>query len=247
MDEGARAGGTARVVRALAGVLEPSRARVLEQALGGDLPDELRDGLRQAAEPLLSNLGLRPRGLLGEELALHDLPLVALDRVADRASQAGAVDQPLEEVVLGALLERAQRQIFIVQPREHDDRHRGRSLVRPDNGLQAARVGQREIEEDDVGLLRAERLERLRQVIYLCHLGAHPPILRQQLAQEARITWVVLDEEDADRHLFQSPVFHSPLFQSGAHDGGSLAMVNQNSSIDFTTVKNLSKSTGLVM
>src|SRR6201999_2099994 len=52
--------GTGRALRpgALAGVLEPAGARVLEDPLGRDLPDDLGDGLGQGPEALLADLGL---------------------------------------------------------------------------------------------------------------------------------------------------------------------------------------------
>ena len=67
------------------------------------------------------------------------------------------------------------------------------------------------------------------------HGGARQE-LAQHLPDQPRVTRVVLDQERTDRCLRTAHV-----------TCGSVTIVNQKSSIDFTTVMNCSRSTGLVI
>gem|GEM_PF-3603725 len=144
-----RVGGMDRVVevdrlaRVVARVREEARAQIFELAIGRELPYDLWNCFSEATETLLAHLGLRARGLLAEQLALHRVGLAALNRIADRAAQDARVNLVFDEIVLRAPLHRLQRGVLVVQAGEHQDRHPRRPLAKLDQRLQPLRIGQR--------------------------------------------------------------------------------------------------------
>ncbi len=97
-------------------------------------------------------------------------------------------------------------------------------------------VGQRQVEEHELGLLERQELEPTRQTVGAAQAKRRGRILPQHLLDEAGIAGVVLDQEDRLRDGLLDD----------HRTGGSVAMVSQKRSIDCTTVMNFSRSTGLV-
>ena len=137
---------------------------------------------------------LHPLGLV--ELVLEALLLLddarALDRIAQAAvDQRAGLEVALAEVVLGARLERAQRQIAFARAREHHDRHARVGLAQPAHGVAAGAVGQVEVEQHDVGLLLAEQVDPLgerrraleRIALERAELALEPPRHEQRIAE----------------------------------------------------------------
>src|SRR5262249_30081689 len=153
---------------------------------------------------------------------------LALDRVANRPLEESVLRLALHEVLLRPDAHGLERDAHVAVRAENDD---GRVLHgRADalDGLGPVRVGQAQIEQHDVELVRAEELDRLLERAgerdrVLSLTGA----LREHLAEEPGVTRLILHQEDAGR----------------AHRewvGGRRTIVNQNSSIDCTTRMNWS-------
>ena len=86
-----------------------------------------RDGEAVAEQGAVGQRGERiVQGLMGE----LDLGALALDRVADGAHQQRRVELGLEQVVLGAGLDRGQAGLLVGPVGEDDDRHVGETLTR---------------------------------------------------------------------------------------------------------------------
>ena len=74
---------------------------------------------------------------------------LTLDGVADGAEEQGAISLALDEIVLGTRLHGLEGNHIVVEAAQHDDRQAG-AFAHPLEGLQPFRVGQREVEQDDV-------------------------------------------------------------------------------------------------
>ena len=106
---------------------------------------------------------------------------------------------------------------------------------------EASAVGQRQVEEHQVGAVFTQVLESAGQAIGHADVDGVGGTARiaQHLADEARIAGIVLDQQRA---------YAGAGRRFGGHDLlGSVTMVSQKSSIDLTTLMNCSRSTGLVM
>ncbi len=131
------------------------------------------------------------------ELLARLVRAAALDRVADRACQALAVDLALDQIVLRAGGDGVDAATLVVEAGqdEHGEVHAvGLELVQRG---QALRVGQVEVQQhavDVVEVLPPGLRQRRR---------AHDLDVRaadgQQLLDEQRVAVVVLDEQDANR------------------------------------------------
>jgi len=174
----------------------------------------------------------RERIVVGLVLDLY-LVVLALDRIVHRSHQELAVELALDEVVLGADLDRRQRHRLVVVAGEHDDRNLGRVRVDFGEGVQAMAIRQRQVEQYQPGFFRGEEIQPVRQPLGAVQPERRIGILRQHFADEACVARVVFDQQDGVRGDA-----HSPL--------GSVTTVSQNMSIDWTTTMNFSRSTGLV-
>jgi hypothetical protein len=96
--------------------------------------------------------------LLHEQL----LGLLALARVADRPRDDRAVGLGLDEVVLGALVHRAHREVVVLAAGEHDDGDLGRRHGELVDALEPDGVGQAEVEQHAVDARLAQPLARVR-------------------------------------------------------------------------------------
>ena len=188
-------------------------------------------------EAVVQQVAVRqPRERVVVRLALELLLVaLALDRVLHRAQQQLAVDLAFDEVVLRAALHREERERLVVVAREHDDRHLGRMGIDLGEGLEPVAVRKREVEQDELGFLEREQLQPARQPVGAAQPERCRGILAQHLLDEARVSRVVLDQQDRLGGSFLDD-----------HRVGSVAMVSQKRSIDWTTVMNFSRSTGLV-
>ena len=99
-------------------------------------------------------------------------------------------------------------------------------------------IRQRQVQEHDVSDTLRQLLQSKRQAVSVGELHRRVPDtgLAQHLPDQPRVTRVVLDQQRTDRCLRTTHVM-----------SGSVTIVNQKSSIDFTTVMNCSRSTGLVI
>jgi hypothetical protein len=151
--------------------------------------------LGQEARALGGGLGQLAGGLHARQVAGVLLGPLALDRVEDRPREVIAVEPALHEVVLRALAHRPDRGHLVVEAGEHHQGDARRRGVGPDHRLDALRVGEREIEERHVDAALAEQLEPVGEAGRLHELGAERGGLLEQLADEARVARVVLDQE----------------------------------------------------
>lgn len=164
------------------GVLQPFR-HPLQQQVPEALPQRVVDGLEavqvqehQRHHPLVA---LRPRKRL-REAVLEEGPVrqarqvivlgqvgevllgpFALDSIADGPRYQVAVPLALDQVVLRPALQGIERRLLVVEPAQHHHRHVGSRVPNPCYGLQPLRVGEREIQQDDVEVLLKEKIFRL--------------------------------------------------------------------------------------
>ena len=123
---------------------------------------------------------------------------MGLQLVAQGGAQPGEQlvhAERLGDVVVGAEIERLHLAGFVTATREHDD---GNALVAGANGLQQIeplRVGQAEIENDQVGRL-VEQIERRLAVRRLDDLIT---LRGEAHAQQLADRWLVIDHQYADR------------------------------------------------
>ncbi len=144
----------------------------------------------------------------------------------------------LDEVVLRAFLQRFQGHRVVVEARQHHQRDAGCRGVGPPYPLESLRIGQSQVEQDDVG-------PALREVPLGVTHGSHErqldevrrTLLGEHFAKQASIAAVVLDQENR-------------LGSVGAHprwpECGSFTFVSQKSLMLFTTLSNASSWTGLL-
>ena len=129
--------------------------------------------------------------------------LLANQRVPYRPSQGILLEQlPLDQIVLRTCLQRLLGKLMVVLTGKHDDRHVGRRKAHPLHGCEARRIGQRQIEQDDIRLAGADRGDASGQ-------GRRPDdrILFSQLSQAGKahvgpdqphIAGIVFDHENRD-------------------------------------------------
>ena len=100
--------------------------------------------------------------LFHEQRLFHSL---ALDGIAQGSQKSARFDLAharcylaLDEIVLRALLQGLRGQHLVVQPRQHHQRDAGRGCVRPPHRFQSLRIGQPEVEQDDINRMLRKML-----------------------------------------------------------------------------------------
>ena len=179
------------------------------------------------------------RSFSREQRLFHGL---ALDRVAQGPQQAARLDLALDEVVLRAFLQRLGGQRLVVEAGQHHQRDARRGRVGPPHRLQPLRVGQPEIEQDDVDGMLVPGAPRPRSCTRRASRRSCERLLVEHLAQQARVAGVVLDDR---RSAAVRGRWASIRARSSAH-AGSLTFVSQKSLMLFTRLSNASSCTGLV-
>ena len=153
---------------------EPVEAAVAD-ALGaqaGAVERQQPDGQRRAAalgalgrllDAVEQQRAVRQRGedVVRAQHAEPELVLLALDRVAHRARERRRAGTALDDVVLRAVLDDHAAGRLVAGPDEHDDRRLRRGAADLDERVQAAHVGQAEVEQHAVGDSVLEVLARL--------------------------------------------------------------------------------------
>ena len=143
----------------------------------------------------------RPVGQSGERVAqrqlgqLH-LRALALDRVADRAAQERRIQVLLDQAILGAGVQRLQRQLLVDALAEHDDRGGGGGGAQRLNLLRRAGPSELQGEQHAGGAVIDQLLCR---TVYLQRLDEHEalaPDRVQHLADHQHRLWIVLDQQD---------------------------------------------------
>jgi hypothetical protein len=167
-----------------ADLLDQERQRRVEVRCFGDLPGE---PIEQEQTPLRL-----------EPLVLDRFSLVS---VPDRVGQRFGFERRLRQVVLCTDSQGRHVESFIVQAREDDDRHVSRSTDYLGDGLQPLRIGQREVEEDDIVLLLGQLLPGRDEPVDVIGLEPEGWVLAQELQRQARVRRVVLDEENPERDV----------------------------------------------
>ncbi len=139
----------------------------------------------------------------------------------------------LADEVLCPGVHRRLRDLVVLGPGEHHDRHGWCLLLQPVQRLQALAVGQAEVQEHDVGLRPGDVVDSLLEPVdAFDHDPSVPGVDVRLVPQEHRIGVVVLDEQGADRCHDDRP--------------GRTTTWNQNVSIALTISANWSRPIGLV-
>ena len=121
------------------------------------------------------------------------------EQALDPRQQLGRVER-LDQVVVGAGAQPADLLLDLALGRQHDDRDVARAaLLRPDlrRDLVAVELGQVDVEQDQVGRLRAPQPEPFGAVTRDDDLVA---LLLERVLQETLDIRVVVDDEDLGRH-----------------------------------------------
>ena len=118
-----------------------------------------------------------------------------LDQDLDLRRQDGHLDR-LGYVFVGALRVTGEDVIGLLARREHDHRDPGRTVVSPETAgqLESVHVRHVHVGDDEVGHLRADRLERLPSVVRQRHLV---PVPGEPGRQKLADLLLVVDEDDA--------------------------------------------------
>ncbi len=139
---------------------------------------------------------MRPLDQRAELLLAADqfgLKAGTLDGVAECAREVLAVRFALDEVVLRAVLHRGNGQVGLGRRREHDNRNAWRCGEHATDGVEAAAVGQVQVEENGVEARRLQLSDRIRECAAPIDVD-----LRRRFGQgrpkDMRIQVVVFDE-----------------------------------------------------
>ena len=193
----------ARLLHALARVLEPAPVVIRRAAVAVCGPDDLRHRVRELAVAVLADPPLLGDVALAQELALTlqlRVLAVQLDEDRDLRAQHLRVER-LEEVVDGARGVAAEHVPLLLRDRgQEDDRDRLRPLALLDQlrGLEPVETRHLDVEQDAREVLVEERPERL-----LAGLRADE-VLAERLedrAQGDEVLLAVVDEQQVDDRL----------------------------------------------
>jgi hypothetical protein len=110
-------------------------------------------------EPLEEHGAVRQAGqsVVGGLVRELELRLLALDGIADRATEQVAVRVALDEIVLSALVHGLDGHALVLLAAQDDDRNVGRAGSHGLQALEAACVRQREVQEDAVEVILDQR------------------------------------------------------------------------------------------
>ena len=138
-------------------------------------------------------------GIQGPDLMVGPFALMG---VSKDAPKQGRVEFSLDEVVLGSALHGAEGCLFVVLPRENDDRRLVR--LRPDAGdvAEPSPVRQRQVEQYDLEDVVAEQIERLAHRLRPSQIEGAFSVAQRDL-RESPVARVVFDEQDT--HGFRRP------------------------------------------
>jgi hypothetical protein len=127
------------------------------------------------------------------------LVVLALDGIADRPVEQRRVDVILDQIILRPLAHRPQRELQVVVAGHDHDRYVARPHVGALEGLDAARIRQREIEQNDAEALPVEALETGLQTVAVSRPVLGGGGLRQIDVDQPGVPRAVLDQQDTDR------------------------------------------------
>ena len=95
-----------------------------------------------------------------------------------------------------AFLQRLRRQGLVVHSRQHHHRDTGCGGAGPPERFQALRIGQGEIEQDDVDLVLGKMFFRLVHAFDVDQCGSRRGRLVEYLPKQTRISGVVFNQEN---------------------------------------------------
>jgi hypothetical protein len=120
---------------------------------------------------------------------------LALGRVPHCADQQLSCDLPLYKVVLGALTNRLDGELFVIQSGKDNDGHTGSLRMSPDQRLQTICIRQRQVEHDDVKIVRIQFRERLCKCVDVSELDVGAFSFTYHFPKQPGIARVVFHEE----------------------------------------------------
>ena len=162
---------------------------------------------------------------------------VAVHGVLQAAHQLTGVDLPLDQIVLRAVVQGiCGKQLRIADGQYHQGNMRPGGAHAAD-GLRTVRVGQSEVQQDDIDAIARQVLFRFTHALHVCHFDLVRGLLLEHLAEQACVARVVLDQQQPDGGLAFHPL---GLWR------GSLALVSQNSLMLLTRLSKASSCTGLL-
>ncbi len=169
----------------------------------------------------------------GSQLLLGPL---ALDGVSQHSRKQLAFDPPFDEVVLRAGADRFQRQPLIIESRDDHDRLVAGVLLHVPEGLESLTVRQPQVQEHHVDTVLLHVAQRSVQPVAPLELERGSVLLlAQHVHDQARVAWIVLDQEDSNRRG-----------GGDARGHGSFTISSQNAPIAFTALRNTAGSIGFV-
>src|SRR3954453_13367710 len=133
------------------------------------------------------------------EHAEPELALLALDRVAHRARERGRAGAALDDEVLRSVLDDHRPGVLVAGADEHDDRRLGRGAAHLDERVEAADVGETEVEQHAVGAARLEGIGRLVERLDVGDLEGGQRAVGELLGDEQCVAGAVLDDQQPQR------------------------------------------------
>ena len=164
------------------------------------------------------------------------LSLFALGGIADGAQQQIGVSSIFKKIILGSLPDRGEAQGFIGQAGQDHEGHLGGLGMSLDEGVQPLAVRQAQIQQYQVDPSLAQAFQPIGKPGHPLDGKTLPPGVGQHFPNQAGVARIIFNQQD-----LHGRIGHLHYL------GGSMTTVNQKFSMDFTTSRNWSRSTGLVI
>ena len=131
--------------------------------------------------------------LLLEQRFFHEL---AVDGMPQRSQQSGGVDLAFDETALRAFLQRLFGHGLVFQAREHHQRDAGRGCVDPAHRFKSLRIGQPQIEQNDLDRMLRQVASRPRSRTSRASIRFRANPLVEHLAERTGVCGVVFDQQN---------------------------------------------------
>jgi hypothetical protein len=152
-------------------------------------------------EPLEEHGAVRQAGqsIVGGLVRELELRLLALDGIADRATEQVAVRVALDEIVLSALVHGLDGHPLVLLAAQDDDRNVGRAGSHGLQALESRGVGQRKVQQDATKVLLDKGGLGIGDRATVVDQDRIAELLHQEVPDEQRVLRAVLDQRDPNR------------------------------------------------
>src|ERR1700722_10208242 len=161
---------------------------------------------------------------------------MAFDRMAKRPGERAVFDLAFDQIVLRAFLHGFCSHPLVVQAGQHDHRDVWGDSACPPYRIETMAIRQPHVQQDNIHSTLRKMCLGFTQAQEVSQIETVWTFFAEHLAEQADISCIVFNEENLNR-----------LFLHEFTSRGNLTTESQKLSILFTTVRNPSRPTGLVM